>query len=926
MKRNLVKRTLSLVLSVSVLFSMMIFSSSVSANTATPIFSEDFTTWTAENFAEKLAAGGWSGENNGAALSADANLKTNYNGHTTTNYVVGDNNIFKTTFADTPVTTGKYEVKIKFNPGKEPNANIYLGGSEPIFSKWNSISSNDYLFGANFRWNGFSKDETGASITKDNTGSAFTVGENSMRSNHWRDNAGVFKYNTWYDLSVKADFDTRLVYMALYEEGVTAPVAEHRYVMSENAALGTIMFTNNNNPFAVETIAVTPVTEAVTELANETFDDATIIKDWDLNVKNGYKSLMSSYWTLEKGSRDSHIMDKISSDGSTDFHFDTTTFAGDAEHKNALGFKGYAVNMQYDLVNPISSGRVEISWDYYDVNGSAKPLVAITEGDTAGDDYAMLLSSQSNEFYPFHRPGLGYPILGEVAGKWYTVTVVADLDNDTQDLTVSRGNKQIFKIVDQPLLKEDSKVAPTQIDAIRILNWSGTNPFYIDNFKINVLPGEKEIVEYVTVYEDDFQDSASIDDVFANGWTAKTKDAAGFVTEDGNNYIKITGYTDTIGGLNKDFAYDKTIGKYRFTFDAKVGPIAKGIYAFVDLNSWNEIGVLVNIGQKEIGHTNHNVDNGSEILGDATPGEWIRVETVVDMSKKQVVYTLKNPTNDKIINSYTYNGFNSMDKQLMDGARSFKMMSYKNDTSDDNSVCVDNIKIEYGYASPSISADGVKLADYSGAVIEGINEITPGVKTITLDFGDAVTKESADANITLTGIGENNENDTVTFTSAVDGSKYIITLSDVLLPKATYVLSVGKDVANARGLKLGKDFTYNFTTGVAEFYVQADGVYTGATKYTALAEIKTAEVSEVTVKANTKNLTGEGEPVSIVVVYFNGNMMVDTDVLTATAETGEGVITKPVTLPADMTNITTMKVMFWNDTVNLMPYCGAIEL
>ena len=54
MKRNLVKRTLSLVLSVSVLFSMMIFSSSVSANTATPIFSEDFTTWTAENLPKSL--------------------------------------------------------------------------------------------------------------------------------------------------------------------------------------------------------------------------------------------------------------------------------------------------------------------------------------------------------------------------------------------------------------------------------------------------------------------------------------------------------------------------------------------------------------------------------------------------------------------------------------------------------------------------------------------------------------------------------------------------------------------------------------------------------------------------------------------------------------------------------------------------------
>ncbi|MEE1048415.1 MAG: hypothetical protein U0M60_13475, partial [Clostridia bacterium] len=61
-------------------------------------------------------------------------------------------------------------------------------------------------------------------------------------------------------------------------------------------------------------------------------------------------------------------------------------------------------------------------------------------------------------------------------------------------------------------------VAPSQIDAIRILNWGGTNPFYIDNFKINVLTGEKETVDYITVYEDNFNDAATMDDIFARGW------------------------------------------------------------------------------------------------------------------------------------------------------------------------------------------------------------------------------------------------------------------------------------------------------------------------------------------------------------------------------------------------------------------------
>lgn len=926
MKGKFMKKTFSLMLVLVMALSLVVFTS-VPASAQEPVFSEDFTTWTADNFSEKLTAGGWSGDNNGAALSADANLKANYNGHTTTGYSVGSNNILKTTFADSPITTGKYEVKIKFNPGKEPNANIYLGGSEPSFTKWNAISSDDYLFGANFRWNGFTKDETGAALgSKDTTGSSFLVGENSMRNNHWRDNAGEFKYNKWYDLSVKADFETRLVHMALYEEGATAPVAEHRYVMSSSAALGTIMFTNNNNPFVVETITVTPMSENVTQLANETFDDATIIADWDINVKGGHKSLMSSFWTVEKGGRDSHIIDKTAADGTKAFHFDTTTFAADEAHKTALGFKQNAQNLQYDLVNPLSSGRVELSYDYYDVNGSAKPLVAITEGDTAGDDYAMLLSSQSNEIYPFWRPGKGYPILGEVSGKWYTVNVVVDLEKDTQDLTVSLGDKQIFKIIDQPLIKADSLVAPSQIDAIRILNWGGTNPFYIDNFKINVLTGEKETVDYITVYEDNFNDAATMDDIFARGWREpKNTGAAGLVAEGDNKYVKIEGNADVVGGFEKDFAYDKTTGKYRFTFDAKVGAGAKGIYGFIDINSWSEIGVLVNLGQTEVGHSNHNVDNGSEVLGKTTPGAWIRVETVVDLSKKEIVYTLKDIETNAILNTYTNTAFKSTDNLVMDGARSFKMMSYGGKTAEDNTVYLDNLKIEYGYGKPELSAEYVTMTDYKGAAIEGITNITPGVKTIALDFRDAVTEESVAENISLSGVDKDGKTDNVAISGQLSGSKYVIS-TPVLMGDATYTLTVGENVANSIGLTLGKEFTYTFTTGKGFCKATADGVYAGAMKCNSVGEIKAAEVTQISVKANAENITRDDEIISVIVAYYSGNMLVKTELKEVTVKSGAtDSISESFTLP-DMTNVTTVKAFLWNNATDLMPYCGVTVL
>lgn len=932
MKRSLTKRALSLALTLSMVLSMMIFTSApVSA--ATAIFSEDFTTWTADNFAAKITAGGWSGRTSAedAPLSASASLVSDYNGHTGTTFAVGSDDRLITTFAETPIKTGKYEVKIKLNPGKEPHTILYLGGSTPTIDG-NKMSSSDWLFGVNFIWNSFKKDgATNTTLaTADMTGSALLVsGKSFANANHWMNHVGQYDYKQWYDLSVKIDFDTRLVETNLYKEGEATPVVTYRYIMSDTAALGTLAVSNANNPFAIDSISIEPMSEALTVIADETFENLNLYKDWDNNMRDGYKSIMKSNWMAEKASRGgTTLIDTTSADGSTAFHLDATTFAEDSAHKTVMGFKQNAKNMQYDLYHPIKSGRVEISYDFYDPTGSGKPIVAITQGDTEGDDYAVLLSSDSTGFYPFWRPGTLVPASNRAAGHWYTVNTVVDLDKDTQDVTVKRGDQLIFKIIDQPLLKADSLEAPTQIDAIRVLNWGGTNPFYLDNFKINVLTEPKPVQEYVTVYEDDFEASESMDDVFANGWSA-TKDAscAALVTEDGNNYLTMKGFFDTVGSLDKRFATDRNSGKYRITFDAKVGSVAKGIYSFSDLyvpgnsSSLNEIGILANMGQKEIGHTNHNVDNGSEVLGEAT-GDWARIETVVDMSKKQIIYTLKDIETGGVLNSYTDTGFLSTDKAVMDGARAFRMMSYTNDATDNNVVCVDNIKIEYGYGKPELSNANVTVTDKNGNTTDITGTISPALECITLDFGDAITKASADANITMAETDA--PANTVEFTGAVDGSKYVMTVP-VLKGETSYTITVGADVANAAGLTLGKEVLIKFTTAKGESSITKKGLFAGETEITELSALTAG--STVTVKATAVNTTQEALDLAYIIAYYKGNILADTALAENDVAVGtNGEVTQDFTLPADMTGITKVKVFLWSNATELKPYCAAIEL
>lgn len=930
MKGNLVKRTLSLLLAISVLFTMLLISTpSVSAETA-PIFSEDFTTWTEQNFSEKLTAGGWSGENNGAALSAAANLKSGYNGHTTTGYSVDGNNILKAKIADTPISTGRYEVKIKLNPGANPNANIYIGG-DPTFGGWNTITSEEYLIGMNFYWNGvYEADENGNKTTTKLSAGTVMVDTNALnRICHWKDLAGYYEHNKWYDISIKLDFDTRVVNMNIYDEGTENVIASRNYTMQDNAKLGTIMFTNQNNPFVIEKISVTPLAEHVTVIADEKIDNLNSYDDRSNNLYGvGTDSVVHSFWRpMRKASdADSSLRDL------SGVAIDKTTFA-DTAHKSVFAFTGAAGDSQihYDIINPIKKGKVKISWDVYQTTTTSKPFVVFTDGDTNGDDFQVLMSGQDG-FYPFEMPGIYYPIQHMNVNQWYTITAVVDLDKALMDVAVSHEGKQLFEIVEQPLASAETRSALKQIDAIRIMDWGDT--YYMDNFKVEVVPEEKEVVEYITIFEDDFQSyNGNVDSITKYGWGVNKVTAVNpaSIESDGENYyLKLTGNCDDAGYVYKEFAHDKNTGKVRFTFDANV-PNGKGVYSYNETGTFGSYGgtnpnMLAGIGASYITHSTHNIDDSAKALSEYTPGTWVRIQTVVDMSNRKTTYSVLDMDTNEVLKSYTLDKMvnHTGTTEITGGVKGFM---FKNYGDEGTSIYLDNFKVEYGYPAPEISADKVAFADYSNAAVEGIVDITPGIKTITLDFGDNVTKESAAANITLTGVGTNQENETIAYTGVVDGSKYIMTLSKVLLPDATYVLSVGADVANARGITLGKDFEYNFTTGKASCTAQTDGVYTDSTKYTSVAEIKAAEVTEVTVKATAENMTRSNGPVSMIVVYFNNEQMVDTDIKEIEVASGEAKeIAETFTLPADMTDVTTIRVLLWNTVENLMPYCSVVEL
>ena len=168
----------------------------------------------------------------------------------------------------------------------------------------------------------------------------------------------------------------------------------------------------------------------------------------------------------------------------------------------------------------------------------------------------------------------------------------------------------------------------------------------------------------------------------------------------------------------------------------------------------------------------------------------------------------------------------------------------------------------------------------------------------------------------------------VDYNATFDRTKYVMEIGGLLANK-TYKLTVSGDIENIYGVKLGGDHVVEFTTSTGYVDAKLTGLTQGGNAVTNFADL-TAGDATVTLKY-AKTTTAE-KTIKLIYGFYNGEKLVRSTVKDITlqgieteSDKSRETITDNVTI-GDLTGITSVKVMLWEDFVNIKPLCKSIDL
>jgi len=460
---------------------------------------------------------------------------------------------------------------------------------------------------------------------------------------------------------------------------------------------------------------------------------------------------------------------------------------------------------------------------------------------------------------------------------------------------------------------------PVEIKGIYFYNEKNEGvPYYVDDVMFVKLA--KPTVKLNIIYEQNFDNVANIAALQADG---KWSRATGVQIVNGTLEVPPDAYIY----LNLDNKKENTA--YKMTYDIMTPTNGNGNgglnFYFEGNPSWS-LGYFNAV--NGLACVKHNHNNKSQIISGTQAGRWytVKVEFYESATNGYIIYTLIDRETQEVLGTYAPPVFEASDAATIITTNYTKACIWNRNGSTET-YYIDNIKLEIQGEKPVFKADEVIIRDLVGNEITDLTApVTPGIANIILDFTTEVTQESAENGVELIECNQyGNEVAVVPISGVVEGSKYIISLSELLKENTKYIIKISKSIMTEEEEKLNKDFTVEFNTGRATSTIELDGIYLGDTKITDFEQIGTNV--PITVKAKALNTTKNSIKVAVCVSYFCGHKMVCTALEEANVPALSGeIIEKIFTTPNNMMEIDSIQVLIWDSAVDMFPYCNTITL
>lgn len=885
MKVKLFKKTMGVILSASMLLSCFMFSTAVSAADAGDSISVDFENWTNDTIgvnADKnrllirnQMPDEW--QSNQSSMNFGSIEDTGDVNHGKAYKLNEGSGSFNLKVGK---TSGQWEIGLDLlTPSDLSNMKLIFYMGHVWGTPGDNVPFNGVMNIANKNSNGNGGDGTDGNVY---------INTLALEGNKYVPHtyAGTLSPQKWYKIKVFVDLETKLYHVAVFDNNTK--IIGRTMMMQKDTDLNIFGVTDwGQSNTLIDNVEFKPYNGHVTEIINESFDNYTQIAS---TMSADSPALANSYWWSGYWNRGTAISAETTAEISNQF-------ASDPEHTKVLKVGGDdGKSLAYNLSRPITSGKIRISGQV-NIPNNAKPMI-FAKNAFDGSNHCELLGGENISSIRL----LNKVLLSGGTDVWYDLSFVLDMDTKTGSAQVWRDGKKIMNVRNVPI---DSLQG--QFCGLSFVSWTGT-PYYLDNFSIEKVIDRETENDYVII-EDNFENDEEADytkDSWTGDCTVVQDDAAhGKVIKVGNNVTFAKTLAPTASG------------KMRFSFDAKAEGNTMLDFQQTDTsNDWSaSLGFMAD---GIITHTFNNSNTSNRLCG-YTLGDWVRFENEVDFDKHTITYTVKN-MDGAVIGTYKSSSLRDIvDRGDVVGVRNFRVRNWG---GADKYVYLDNIKIEYGYDKPTLTARSVSAVDVKDTAIENIADgITPALKEMTLDFKDpSISPATLTDAVSLTAA----DGTAAEFSGAFNDGKYIMTLGKCLKANTKYTLSVKGTVENSLGFTLGNDFALEFTTGDGVVYAETDGVYNGDTKLTNISGL--AANQNLTVKVNTINSMENAVNAVCIVAYYNQNLLLTVQLIPMEIAAGmNSQSTGTITLP-DMTDVTSMKVFLWNSPAEAVPYCPVMPL
>ena len=596
-----------------------------------------------------------------------------------------------------------------------------------------------------------------------------------------------------------------------------------------------------------------------------------------------------------------------------DFSSDVSgyTFKDDATVENEVfrttkgnGLGGFELNTLSAAVADAPMGQMHFKFDI-NVNGQAASKWKVDLLSDAGSIY-LIDFGQYNILRPSNDQNASYNNTFFDGGEWYTTDIVLDFDNNKLIINVAETESGNAILTDYEYTYDLSGV--NTITGVDAYGWNCASDAYLDNFVLEYVT-EEGPDEPITPPEDEFNPIIWEEDF--------SSDVSGYTFKDDatvENEVFRTTKGNGLGGFELNTlsaaVADAPMGQMHFKFDINVNGQAASKWK-VDLLSDAGSIYLIDFGQYNILRPS-NDQNASYNNTFFDGGEWYTTDIVLDFdNNKLIINVAETESGNAILTDFEY-AYDLSGVNTITGVDAYGWACVED-------AYLDNFVLEYVVGEFDVNADSISI--WTNDYEEYIANVAPGANKIVIDFGTAVKESSLEGAVTLTNVTDANAN--VEFEGTLSGSKYTMTF-DGLLANKTYKLAISGNIENVLGETIGHDYDLSFTTTNGDFKASLVSLKQGSTVIDDLADI-TAGDATVTVSFEKTN-PGE-KTIKVLYAFYNGNKMetiVVHDIVIGEEEIS-GTKTDTVTF-GTLDGITNVKVMLWEDLVDINPLSAEINL